>query len=41
MICAGSALASSPDLMRCREAVTPRMMALMTAAARTQIMPGN
>jgi hypothetical protein len=34
MTCAGSALASSSDLMRCQETVTPKMRALMTAALK-------
>ena len=34
MTWAGSAVASSSDLMRCRETMTPRVMALMTAARR-------
>ena len=35
MTCAGSAVASSSDLMRCRETVMPRVMALMIAARRS------
>ena len=34
MTCAGSAVASSSDLMRCRETMTPTVMALMIAARR-------
>ena len=35
MTSAGSALASSSDLMRCLETVMPREMALMIAARRS------
>ena len=40
MICAGSALASSSILTRCRETVTPRVMALMRAARKAASSAG-
>jgi hypothetical protein len=40
MTCAGSALASSPVLMRWRETVMPRVMALMIAARRSASSAG-
>ena len=40
MTCAGSAVASSSDLMRCRETVMPRVMALMIAARRSASSAG-
>ena len=40
MTCAGSAVASSSALMRCRETVMPRVMALMIAARRSASAAG-